>query len=172
MRQIFFIESTEPIFKRACELREFGDCGDLRWREWYEWNKERTRFSLGELERAVAEHLNIPFPARDGFSVSEIDGNSLIITDLEEMGSVDLSDLDDEHMILPVTQFREWLYRWNSEPINRVMGTDEAAMLWGLSQTRVKHLCQQGRLQARLIGRTWILAKNQPNPKREIVDVD
>jgi hypothetical protein len=90
----------------------------------------------------------------------------VIITDLEEAGVCDLNDADDEHHILPVTQFREWLYKWNADPLNRVMGTDEAAAIWGLSQSWVKQLCLDGKVEARRIGKHWILKRNQPNPKQ------
>jgi hypothetical protein len=165
MRQLFYIE-TESIFQKACALRSFGASGDLSWREWYNWNVERTRMSAGELEQAVAEALDITFPARDGFAVTSIDHECVIVTDLEENGNCDLTDPDDEHLVVPVQQFREWLYGWGKKSINRVMGTDEAACLWGLSQQRIKVLCSEGKVEARLIGKQWILNRNQPNPKQ------
>lgn len=50
--------------------------------------------------------------------------------------------------------------------LDRIMGTEEAAQLWGISQDHVKRLCRDGVVKARLIGRTWILVKDQPNPKQ------
>jgi hypothetical protein len=44
------------------------------------------------------------------------------------------------------------------------MGTEEAAILWGVSQDRVKRLCSQGRCEAVLIGRTWVIARGQEKP--------
>jgi hypothetical protein len=165
MRQLFYM-ATESIFKRACEIREFGDNGDISWQEWYNWNVERTQMKSGELEQAVAEEMNISFPARNGFAIAGIDHECVIVADLEEQNICDLSDPSDEHLILPVEQFREWLYAWNKKAVNRVMGTEEAACLWGLSQSWIKQLCQDGKLEARLIGKQWILNRNQPNPKR------
>jgi hypothetical protein len=178
MRQIIYID-TEQIYQRACELRgfdakpneEFYESGTSSkyantWRAWYKVNTERTGFSSGELEQAVSEWLKIPVPAKQGFTVSFIDQDVVIITDLEEAGVCDLNDADDEHHILPVTQFREWLYKWNADPLNRVMGTDEAAAIWGLSQSWVKQLCLDGKVEARRIGKHWILKRNQPNPKQ------
>ncbi|QQZ64490.1 type I-C CRISPR-associated protein Cas8c/Csd1 (plasmid) [Paenibacillus sonchi] len=49
--------------------------------------------------------------------------------------------------------------------LNDVMGVEEAAELWGLSPGRIKNICAEGKLQARKIGKTWVIAKNQPNPK-------
>jgi hypothetical protein len=164
MRQIFYLE-TEPVFQRACELRQFGDRGDISWREWYNYNTERTQMQSGELEQALAEVISIPIPARNGFAITGIDHETVIVQDLEECGTCNLNDGDDAHMILPVTQFREWLYNWSKNPINRVMGTDEASALWGLSKQRIKVLCEEGKLEARKIGNSWIMNRNQPNPK-------
>jgi hypothetical protein len=58
MRQIYYT-NTELIFERACALREFGDRGDITWREWYNWKADQTGMKAGELEQAVAEELNI-----------------------------------------------------------------------------------------------------------------
>ncbi|OKP95410.1 helix-turn-helix domain-containing protein [Paenibacillus sp. P46E] len=49
--------------------------------------------------------------------------------------------------------------------LNEVMGVEEAAELWGLSPGRIKNICAEGKIQARKIGKTWIITKNQPNPK-------
>lgn len=167
MRQIYYWD-TESIFKRACELRSFGDNGDISWREWYYYNQERTRHSAGELEQAVAEKLNIPFPARNGFAVTGIDHETFIISDLEECGTCDLTDADDKHLVMPVTQFREWLYKWNAEPLNKVMDTTEAAAIWGYSSAdAVKRLCREGKVKCqKLTNGTYIVERNQPNPKQ------
>lgn len=165
MRQIFHID-TNKIYERACELRGFGDCGDISWREWYNYETSRTGMTSGEIEQAVWEELNIPAPARHGFAVTMIDEAAVILTDFEETGNCDLSDPSDSHLILPVTQFREWLYNWNKDPLNRVMGTEEAAGIWGLSADRIKALCQQGKVKSRRIGKHWIIDRNQPSPKQ------
>ncbi|MBP1991394.1 hypothetical protein [Paenibacillus eucommiae] len=47
-----------------------------------------------------------------------------------------------------------------------IMGTEEAAKEWDLSQDHVKKLCRLGKCHALQVGRTWILLKNQPNPKK------
>lgn len=52
-------------------------------------------------------------------------------------------------------------------PLDQVMGTEEAAERWQLSQDHVKKLCREGKVKAKRIGNTWILLKNQPNPKKE-----
>lgn len=49
-------------------------------------------------------------------------------------------------------------------PLDQIMGTEEAAERWGLTQDHIKRLCRNGKVVARLIGKTWILAKEQPNP--------
>jgi hypothetical protein len=166
VRQIHYT-NTELIFERACELREFGDKGDISWREWYNWNAEQTGHSAGELEQAVAEELNIPFPARNGFAVTGIDHETFIITDLEECGTCDLSDADDKHHVMPVTQFREWLYKWNAEPLNKVMDTTEAAAIWGYSSPdAVKRLCREGKVKCRkMTNGSYLIDRNQASPR-------
>ena len=50
--------------------------------------------------------------------------------------------------------------------LDQIMGVREAADMWGLSPDRVKGLCQSGEVKARKIGNSWVLLKDQPNPKR------
>lgn len=52
-------------------------------------------------------------------------------------------------------------------PLNRIMGVDEASKLWGLAPGYIKNLCKAGKVKSVKIGKTWILDKNQPNPKRD-----
>jgi len=52
-------------------------------------------------------------------------------------------------------------------PLDHIMGTEEAAKVWGYSNPdSVKHLCREGKVKAIQIGKTWILDKNQPNPRQ------
>jgi excisionase family DNA binding protein len=51
-------------------------------------------------------------------------------------------------------------------PLEHIMGTEEAAAQWGLSQQYIKNLCREGRVKAVQIGKTWVLDKNQPNPSQ------
>jgi excisionase family DNA binding protein len=55
--------------------------------------------------------------------------------------------------------------------LNKIMGVDEAAELWGLSSGYIKNLCAEGKIQARKIGKTWIIDKSQPNPAKRIINV-
>lgn len=57
-------------------------------------------------------------------------------------------------------------YKERGNPLNEVMGTDEAGKLWGLSADHVKKLCADGTVKAVKIGKTWIIDRNQPNPKK------
>lgn len=50
--------------------------------------------------------------------------------------------------------------------LNNVMGVIEASRLWGLHPDYIKKLAQQKKVIARKIGQTWILVKDQPNPKK------
>ena len=45
------------------------------------------------------------------------------------------------------------------------MGVEEAAERWQLSSGYIKNLCASNKVIARKIGKTWIILKNQPNPK-------
>ena len=47
-----------------------------------------------------------------------------------------------------------------------VMGVNEAGKVWGLQPMYVKNLCAEGKVQAIKIGKTWIIDRNQTNPKR------
>lgn len=49
--------------------------------------------------------------------------------------------------------------------LDQIMGVQEAGELWGLSPDRVKGLCQNGEVLAKKVGNSWVLDKNQPNPK-------
>ena len=181
MRQIFYMD-TEAIFERACVLAGYGSKPENNfyesgmserlvnnWRAWYNLNVELKGFTDGELNQAVSELLEIPAPARYGFTVTHIDTETIIITDLEESGNCDISDPEDAHMILPVTQFREWLYKWNTDPLNKVMDTQEAAAFWGYSSAdAVKRLCREGKVKCRkLTNGAYIIDRNQPSPKMD-----
>lgn len=50
--------------------------------------------------------------------------------------------------------------------MERIMTTEEASELWGLSPVRIKHLCSDGKIIARKRGKTWFVYKDQPNPKQ------
>jgi hypothetical protein len=51
--------------------------------------------------------------------------------------------------------------------LDQVMGVDEASDLWNLSPGHIKNLCAEDKLIAKKIGNTWILSKNQENPKQK-----
>lgn len=51
-------------------------------------------------------------------------------------------------------------------PLEQIMGVDDAAELWGLSAGYIKNLCADGKLQAVKIGKTWILLRDQQNPSK------
>lgn len=51
-------------------------------------------------------------------------------------------------------------------PLNQIMGVKEASELWGLSPDHIKKLCREGKVISRNIGKTWIINKNQQNPKK------
>lgn len=50
--------------------------------------------------------------------------------------------------------------------LDQIMGVDEAGRKWGLSPDHVKRLCRDEKVEAVKIGKTWILKKDQENPKK------
>lgn len=51
--------------------------------------------------------------------------------------------------------------------LDQIMGVEEAGKLWGYSPDHIKRLCRDGKIKAKKIGKTWVIDKNQPNPKEE-----
>jgi excisionase family DNA binding protein len=52
------------------------------------------------------------------------------------------------------------------ELLEQLMTTEEAAEYWGLSQDHVKRLCGDGAVTCRKRGKTWLILREQPNPKQ------
>lgn len=50
--------------------------------------------------------------------------------------------------------------------LEKVAGVQEMSEIWGLSPHYIKNLCQQKKIIARNIGKTWIILKEQPNPSK------
>ena len=65
-----------------------------------------------------------------------------------------------------MNQAREYIESDMDTIINKLMSTEEAAEHWGLSPVRIKHLCSDGKIVARKLGRAWLVYKDQPNPKQ------
>lgn len=53
-----------------------------------------------------------------------------------------------------------------SNPLDQIMGVQEASQLWGLNPDHIKRLCQKQIVISRNIGKTWIILKDQPNPSK------
>lgn len=58
-----------------------------------------------------------------------------------------------------------------NNPLDNVIGTEEAARLWDVTQDHVKRLCRDGKCVAKQIGKTWIVLKDQPNPTKKKKEV-
>jgi hypothetical protein len=54
--------------------------------------------------------------------------------------------------------------------LNQIMGVEEAAERWNLAPGYIKNLCNSNKVHAVKIGKTWVLDKNQPNPKQSPKD--
>jgi Helix-turn-helix domain len=51
--------------------------------------------------------------------------------------------------------------------LDKIMGVEEASETWTLSPGYIKNLCAEGKIQARKIGKTWVISKDQENPKNK-----
>ncbi len=52
--------------------------------------------------------------------------------------------------------------------LDYILGADDAARKWNLSPGTIKNYCSEGRLIAKKVGKTWVIDRNQPDPKRRI----
>ena len=52
-------------------------------------------------------------------------------------------------------------------PLDHIMGVQEAGEKWNLHPDSVKRLCAQKKVTAKKIGKTWILLRDQPNPSQQ-----
>jgi hypothetical protein len=50
--------------------------------------------------------------------------------------------------------------------MSQLMTTEEASIIWGLSADRIKALCSSGQIVACKRGKTWLILKDQENPKQ------
>lgn len=57
-------------------------------------------------------------------------------------------------------------YKERNKWANSIMDTKTASELWGLSPERIKHLCNEGKIEAVKVGNSWAINRNQPNPKK------
>lgn len=51
------------------------------------------------------------------------------------------------------------------EILENVIGVNEASEIWGLGVDRIKSLAQDGKIEAKKIGKTWVIEKYQKNPR-------
>lgn len=51
--------------------------------------------------------------------------------------------------------------------LDKIIGVNEASELWGLSPGYVKNLCAEGKIKSKKIGKTWVILKDQPNPRKD-----
>ncbi|WP_158283422.1 helix-turn-helix domain-containing protein [Laceyella sacchari] len=52
-------------------------------------------------------------------------------------------------------------------PLDKVMGVEEAAEKWGYAPGTIKNMCAEGKIQSKKIGKTWVISRCQPNPKEK-----
>lgn len=51
------------------------------------------------------------------------------------------------------------------ETLDKIISVEDAAMIWGLAPGYVKNLCAKDKIACKKIGKTWVVFKDQPNPK-------
>lgn len=49
--------------------------------------------------------------------------------------------------------------------LDNVIGTNEASELLGLSSDHIKKLCREGKIQAKRIGKTWVIDRTSLSVK-------
>lgn len=49
---------------------------------------------------------------------------------------------------------------------DKLMSVKEASEVWDLSIAQIKQLCVQGKVVSKKIGSSWVILKNQENPKQ------
>lgn len=54
--------------------------------------------------------------------------------------------------------------------LNNLASIQLMSEIWGLSESRIKTMCQNGEIKAKKVGTTWVIAKTQPNPKKYGLD--
>lgn len=50
--------------------------------------------------------------------------------------------------------------------LEKIMGVEDASKLWGLKPGYIKNLCAEGKIEAKKVGNTWVIAKEQDNPSQ------
>ncbi|MGG2024174.1 helix-turn-helix domain-containing protein [Gottfriedia sp. S16(2024)] len=53
-----------------------------------------------------------------------------------------------------------------TEILDSIIGAQEASEIWGLAPAYIKDLCAKGEIKAKKIGKTWVIDKNQENPRK------
>lgn len=81
----------------------------------------------------------------------------------EILANMDISEFTNE----PLNPTYLHSYHTQQNALANVIGVEEASEIWGLSPGYIKNLCADGKIKAKKIGKTWVIDRNQPNPKQE-----
>lgn len=79
----------------------------------------------------------------------------------EIMSGIEESDFNN----IPLKNDYLLYYYKQSHVLESVIGVEEAAEMWGLSPGTVKNYCTDRKVKAKKIGKTWVIDKDQPNPR-------
>lgn len=79
----------------------------------------------------------------------------------EILANMDESDFTNE----PLNAGYLHGYHTQQHTLENAIGVEEAAEHWGLSAGTIKNYCAEGKVKAKKIGKTWVIDKDQDNPK-------
>ncbi|MEW9698013.1 type I-C CRISPR-associated protein Cas8c/Csd1 [Paenibacillus sp. SI8] len=81
----------------------------------------------------------------------------------EIISNIDFSEFNNE----PLNEVYLHSFHSQQHTLHNIMGVEDAAELWGYSNPgTVKNMCAEGKVKATKIGKTWVIDRNQPNPKQ------
>jgi len=114
--------------------------------------KIKPAAAFAELHTELMNHSS-KFGSDEQF-LFELLGEQVAELEIEEMNN---KPLNESYIIN--------YYHKNSE-LDSIMGVEQAALKWGLSAGYIRNLCAEGTVEAKRIGRDWVISKNHPNPKK------
>ena len=67
-------------------------------------------------------------------------------------------------MVVTIIRTTSTPFRSDLDTLDDIMSPEEAGTLWGCTGDHVRHLCQDGAILAKKIGKQWVVQRSQPNP--------
>gem|GEM_PF-1570682 len=96
--------------------------------------------------------------------IYKLDKNDIVLLDLFQsiLADMDYEQFNDKKLN---DDYLHTFYK-QKDLLQNLIGVDKAAELWGLSEGYIKNLCAEGKIIAIKIGKTWVMDKRHPNPKK------